>query len=132
MVDPYEVEQAVIEPPRQPAVAEEPSLRHSMTDLPTLRAGLGAEPSSLAMDLEEGLRPAGDYCQLVADLHEDITCSHWLQLSATPKYSTGCTSKSSVPNTDTNVELIDVIVLFLQVTGQSQSRRLSMSRICIE
>ena len=60
VVDPYEVEQAVIEPPRQPAVADQPSLRPSIADLPSTRAGLGAEPSSIAIHLEEGLRSAGD------------------------------------------------------------------------
>ncbi len=103
VVDPYEVEQAVIEPPRQAAAADQPSLHPSIADLPSTRAGLGAEPSSIAMDLEEGLIPAGDCCQLVADLHRDIICLHQLLLSATPKYSTGCTSQSFVPDTHTVV-----------------------------
>ena len=86
VVDPYEVDKAVIEPPRQPAVADQPSLRPSMTDLPSTQAGLGAEPSSIAMHLEEGLKSAGEYHQLLADLPPryliaDISCAS-LQLSA--------------------------------------------------
>ena len=74
VVDPYEVEQAVIEPPRQPAVADQAPLHPCRADLPGSRAGLGAEPSSVAMHLEEGLRPGGDYCQHPADLHKNIMC----------------------------------------------------------
>ena len=58
VVDPYELEQAVIEPPRGAAVPDQ-AAEPFPVELPSSRNGLGAEPSGMAMHLEEDIPLAG-------------------------------------------------------------------------
>ncbi len=52
VVDPYEVEQAVIEPPRR-AAAPDQAASPLPVELPSSRSGLGAEPCGMEVHLEE-------------------------------------------------------------------------------
>ena len=58
VVDPYEVEQAVIEPPRRAAVPDQ-AAGPLPVELPSSRTGLGAEPSGMEVHLEEDDARAG-------------------------------------------------------------------------
>ena len=58
VVDPYEVERAVIEPPRS-SLLSDLAAEPSGLEVPSSRSGLGAESSSTAMHTEEGTPPAG-------------------------------------------------------------------------
>ena len=58
VVDPYEVERAVIEPPRSSLLSDQ-AAEPSGVEVPSSRSGLGAESSSTAMHTEEGTPPAG-------------------------------------------------------------------------
>jgi hypothetical protein len=57
IVDPYEVERAVIEPPRSSLLSDQ-AAEPSVVEVPSSRSGLGAECST-AMHTEEGTPPAG-------------------------------------------------------------------------
>lgn len=58
VVDPYEFEQAVIEPPRGTAVPDQAAESFPI-ELPSSRNGLGAGPSSMEIHLEEDIPLAG-------------------------------------------------------------------------
>ena len=58
IVDPYEVEQAVIEPPRRAAVPDQAALSLPV-ELPCSRSGLGAQPNGMEVHLEEDVSLSG-------------------------------------------------------------------------
>ncbi|CAL5219874.1 g1794 [Coccomyxa viridis] len=58
VVDPYEVEQAIIEPPRCAPAPDQAALPLPV-ELPSSRSGLGAQPSSIKVHLEEEVSLAG-------------------------------------------------------------------------
>ncbi len=58
VVDPYEVEQAVIEPPRRAAAPDQAALPLPV-ELPSSRSGLGAQPSCMETHLEEDVSLSG-------------------------------------------------------------------------
>lgn len=58
VVDPYEFEQAVIEPPRRAAPPDQAALP-LFVELPSSRSGLGAQPSCMEVHLEENVSLAG-------------------------------------------------------------------------
>ena len=60
VVDPYEIEQAVIEPPRR-AAAPDQATDALLVELPSSRTGLGAEPSGMEIHLEQDNSHAGRF-----------------------------------------------------------------------
>ncbi len=66
VVDPYEVEQAIIEPPRRAPAPDQAALPLPV-ELPSSRSGLGAQPSSIKVHLEEEVSLAGEYQFLLSD-----------------------------------------------------------------
>lgn len=78
VVDPYEFEQAVIEPPRGTAVPDQAAESFPI-ELPSSRNGLGAGPSSMEIHLEEDIPLAGVASSQVVILMFTACCENPLR-----------------------------------------------------